>query len=101
MFLGDDATGTAPAPAASSWITDVTQAIQTVVPAALQTVSQQKLINANLQRAQQGLPPLDISSVTPGVTVGLSPQTQKLLMYAGGAAIALAVAFLILKALKK
>jgi hypothetical protein len=96
MYLGDD---TAAAP--SSWVSDITNALTQIAPAALQTVSQQKLISANLDRAKLGLPPLDISTVTPGMNIGLSSDTQKFLMYAGGAALAIFAAYLLMRSLKR
>jgi len=40
--------------------------------------SQRRLLNAQLSRAQQGLPPLDASQYGLGVNLGLSPDTLKL-----------------------
>jgi hypothetical protein len=47
--------------------------------------SQRKLLNVQMQRAQQGLPPLDSGQYGLGVSMGLSPDTQKLLLYGVGA----------------
>jgi hypothetical protein len=47
--------------------------------------SQRQLLNVQLQRAQQGLPPLDASQVGLGVSVGISSQTQKLVLLGGAA----------------
>jgi hypothetical protein len=42
------------------------------------------LINVNISRAKQGLPPIDLAPYTGfGVNVGLDPATQKLVTYAG------------------
>lgn len=52
-----------------------------------QTQAQKKVLDLQLQRAKQGLPPLDINSesfgVGPSVSVGLSPSTKQLLMWGG------------------
>jgi hypothetical protein len=81
----------------TDWAAGVTNFLTQVAPAVLQFKSQQSLINANLERAKQGLPPLDASSVTPGVNIGISPQTQQLLMWAGIGALALGGAYIFLK----
>jgi hypothetical protein len=54
---------------------------------ALTSVYQQNQINSiNLQRAQQGLPPLDQSALAPTVNVGLpTAQMNQLMMIGGGA----------------
>lgn len=52
--------------------------------------SQRQLLNIQVQRAQQGLPPLDASQVGLGVSLGISPQTQKLILF-GGAALLLVI----------
>ena len=44
--------------------------------------AQKKLLNANIKRAEQGLPPLDASAYGVGVNVGLTPQTQNLVIMA-------------------
>lgn len=72
---------------ATNWGADIISTIKTVLPSLFQAQSQQQLIAMNVKRAEQGLPPIDISSVTPGVNVGLSPSTTTL-VYAGIAALA-------------
>lgn len=42
---------------------------------------QREMLNAQLDRAKAGLPPLDASKYGVGVNVGLSSDTQKLLLY--------------------
>ncbi len=42
---------------------------------------QREMLNAQLDRAKAGLPPLNASQYGLGVNVGLSPDTQKLLLY--------------------
>jgi hypothetical protein len=56
--------------------------------------SQRRLLNAQLTRAQSGLPPLDSSQYGMGVSLGLSGDTQKWIMYGAGA---LLIAFLVLR----
>lgn len=41
--------------------------------------SQRRLLNVQLQRAQQGLPPLSTDQYGLGLNVGLSPETTKLI----------------------
>lgn len=49
------------------------------------TVDQQKQLNTiNLQRAQQGLRPLDVTAYTGGVNVGLSSSTQNTALMVAG-----------------
>jgi hypothetical protein len=53
-------------------------------------VQQYQLMNLNVQRARQGLPPIDVAAYAgAGVNVGLSAGTQQLVTYAGLALIGL------------
>lgn len=53
---------------------------------------QRDLMQINVERAKQGLPPLDIAQYSGvGVNVGLSPQTQALVTYGGLALLAFLV----------
>jgi len=53
-------------------------------------VQQYQLMNLNVQRARQGLPPIDVATYAgAGVNVGLSAGTQQLVTYAGLALIGL------------
>ena len=53
-------------------------------------VQQYQLMNLNVQRARQGLPPIDVAQYAgAGVNVGLNPGTQQLVTYAGLALIGL------------
>lgn len=61
--------------------------LQQSIPAIMQASAQKQLMDVNLQRAQKGLPPLNAASYTPGVNVGLTSDTQKMVMYLGGAAL--------------
>lgn len=58
-------------------------------------LNSQQLFSLNLQRAQQGLPPLNPAAYAPQVAVGLNEDTQRLVLL--GAAALLAV-FLLKKA---
>ena len=52
----------------------------------------QQLNQINIERARMGLPPIDTSQYTGvGVRVGLSPQTQQLVIYGGLALLAVLV----------
>ncbi len=48
----------------------------------------QQLFELNLQRANQGLPPLNAAQYAPQVAVGLNADTQQLLIYGGLAVLA-------------
>ena len=68
-----------------SWIDTLTK----LVPALTMTVQQVQLMQLNIERAKNGLPPIDIASYTGvGVNVGLSPATRNLLIYGGVALLA-------------
>lgn len=47
---------------------------------------QQELLRIQTQRAAQGLPPLDVSQYTPGVSVGIETGTRNTLLWVLGAA---------------
>lgn len=67
-----------------------TDALKTALPIVAATYQQKQILDVQVQRAQQGLPPLDASQFAAGVNVGLSPQTlQYILLGAGGIALAL------------
>ena len=68
-----------------SWIDTLTK----LVPALTMTVQQVQLMQLNIERAKNGLPPIDIASYSGvGVNVGLSPATRNLLIYGGIAVLA-------------
>lgn len=62
--------------AGEDWISAITRAITTVSMAD----AQRRLLNLQLQRAQQGLPPLDSSQYGLGVSVGIGGDTQKMIL---------------------
>ncbi len=43
-------------------------------------LNSQQLFQMNLQRAQQGLPPLNPAQYAPAMNFGMTPETQKLVM---------------------
>ena len=68
-----------------SWIDTLTK----LVPALTMTVQQVQLMQLNIERAKNGLPPIDIASYSGvGVNVGLSPAPRNLLIYGGIALVA-------------
>jgi len=67
-----------------SWIDAISRAMTTVAMADYQ----RRIINAQLERARQGLPPMQPSEYAPAINVGLSPQTRNLLIYGGIALVA-------------
>ncbi|NBW68608.1 MAG: hypothetical protein EBR47_07990 [Betaproteobacteria bacterium] len=65
-------------PPGESWI-DTAQKILTGL---VMTEQQRQLMQLNIDRARQGLPPIDINRYTGvGVNVGLSQGTQQLVLY--------------------
>lgn len=71
-----------------NWIAAISRAMGQVAMADYQ----RRLLNVQLERARQGLPPLDASQYGVGVTVGAAPQLNLLLL--GGLAL---VAILVLR----
>jgi len=68
-----------------TWINTLTR----LLPVMATTYQQRQLLEIQTERARQGLPPLDASQYGVGVNVGLNPDTRKLLIYGGVAALAL------------
>lgn len=64
-------------------------ALARLLPVMASTYQQKQLLSVQVERARQGLPPLDVSQYAPGVNVGLDEKTQKLLIYGGVAALLL------------
>lgn len=69
---------------------DLIQAGLQVVNTLVLADSQRRLLRAQLQRAEQGLPPLDATQYGVGasVNVGISSDTQRMLMIGGAALLA-------------
>jgi len=68
-----------------SWIDTLAR----ILPSITAAWQQRELLNVQIERARAGLPPLDVSQYTPGVSVGLSQSTKDLVMYGGIAALAI------------
>ena len=73
----------------ASTIRDIAQVVGQVYLTKEQMQAQQQILNIQLQRAQQNLPPLDIDLARyglpqPSIGLNLTPQTQKLLLVIGG-----------------
>ena len=68
------------------------ESIISAISRAMSTVAmadyQRRILNAQLERARQGLPPMQPSEYAPAINVGLSPQTRNLLIYGGLALVA-------------
>ncbi len=59
-----------------------TDTLQKVLTGIVATNQQRQLMQLNIERARQGLPPVDINRYTGvGVNVGLSQSTQQLVLY--------------------
>lgn len=57
------------------------QTYSKIALALVQTDQQRKIMNLNIERARQGLPPVDPAQYSGlGVQVGLAPQTQNLIL---------------------
>lgn len=63
-----------------SWFSALTK----LLPAVTMTAQQYQLMQINVKRAEQGLPPIDVAAYSgAGVNVGLSATTRQWLMYGG------------------
>lgn len=65
--------------------------LQRSLPALAATYQQKQILQIQLTRAQQGLPPLDPSAYGVGVSVGISPDLKNMLMLGGLALVALVI----------
>ncbi len=63
-----------------SWLDTLTR----MLPGLVATYQQKQILGVQMDRARQGLPPLDMSQYGMGVNIGLSPATQKMVMMLGG-----------------
>lgn len=68
----------APAESSGDWQTMLAD----IVSGVAQYDLQRRALEINLARAQQGLPPIDVSRYAPGVNVGMTPQTQQFMTFA-------------------
>lgn len=69
----------------SSFLTTVTGDLKDLVTA----YNQQQILNANIERAKQGLPPINTASIAPTYNVGLSPDIKNMLLFGGLALLAI------------
>lgn len=60
-----------------SWIDSLSRLLPTLAA----TYQQKQLLDVQVDRARQGLPPLNTNQYGAGINVGVSQDTQKLLMY--------------------
>ena len=70
------------------------QTLARSLPILTATYQQRQLLQVQVDRARAGLPPLDVSNYGAGVQVGLSKDTQKMLLYG---AVGIAALFLLAK----
>lgn len=61
----------------------VLAALKEIAPAYAQYQMARDLYSLNMERAKQGLPPIDASAVSPQINVGLSPDVKTLLILGG------------------
>lgn len=61
-----------------------TDTLSRILPSLVLANSQRQLLAVQMDRARQGLPPLDASQYGLGVSVGVSPEVQRLLLIGGG-----------------
>jgi hypothetical protein len=88
--VSDPASSAAASPTSSSQagiFSQLASAVSGFLLTQNQLQTQNKIVNVQLQRAQQGLPPLNINTLqaglpNPTVNIGLSSQTSQLVMYA-------------------
>lgn len=68
--------------AEGNWWDSFVGAAKQLVPVIVQAKSQKKILDVQLRRAQQGLPPLDAGQIAPTVRVqaGLTPSMKKILI---------------------
>lgn len=79
------------------WYQSIAQTAAQLTTAYLTAEQQRDLLRIQTQRAAQGLPPLDVSQYTPGVSVGLETGTRNTLLMVAAAA---GLVFLLGKAFK-
>lgn len=82
-------------PASPAWVQNITGALTGAAQIYLTTqqlAQQRKVLDIQLARAQQGLAPLNIDPMSyglaPTVGIGLSPQLKQLIIWGGGALLA-------------
>lgn len=70
-----------------SWVDTLSR----LLPALAATYQQKQILAVQVERAKQGLPPLDANQIAAGVNVGVSGDTQRFAGYVVGAVIAAAL----------
>jgi len=95
MRLGQTETTTAPV-VQKAWYEKVLDTFQQAVPIAAQAYTQKELLQLNMQRAKQGLPPIDTTQYSPAVQVTTDP-AMKNIMLIGLGILAVAVLTPVLK----
>lgn len=82
----------------TNWWDSFVGAVKDIVPIVIGARTQKRIINTQMKRAEQGLPPLDVDQMSPTVRVqaGMTPAMKKILIpsLAIGAALIL---FMIMK----
>lgn len=92
-----------PAQSSTDWLSQLAQGFAEFKLANQQANAAAQVNSINIQRAQQGLPPInvDLSAGAPTVAVGLSPQVQSLLQLALWGGLALLALNIVLKAWRR
>lgn len=70
-----------------SWWDKFISGVQTLAPTYAQFQLSKDLYSLNMQRAKQGLPPVDASAISPQVRVGLTPETRFMVIGMGAVAL--------------
>lgn len=104
--LGDTAPTSTTTPAGTtSFLDDVLGIVKQSVPVLLGTYQQKQLIDINVERAKQGLPPIDQTGIAPQVNVQLQPdqmtQVTQPIKYALFGVFGLGLLFIILNSRKR
>lgn len=61
----------------ASWYEKLIDVAKQAIPLFVQAEAQEEILDVQLKRAKQGLPPLNVSQISPQVNVGLAPQIQE------------------------
>lgn len=70
---GLSASTVAPAGDSGGFLNNVTDILKSILPAVAGIYTAKSLIDINISRAKQGLPPIDQSAIAPQVNVGIPP----------------------------
>lgn len=80
MFALGDIAAASGAQQPTPWYHDVLTQVSQVATSYLTFEQQRELLRIQNERARQGLPPLDVSQYTPGVSVGVEQSTRNTLL---------------------